>query len=142
MRIVAPFVLLLVFACAATWPGHLVLAQSYPVKPIRLIVPWTPGGTADILARLMGQRLTESFGQQVIVHHRPEFDRAQPLRQIALRRAEGFRADFAHRVHILRAVGQPARAGEERAGARQARQVASRGAQLLLAWQRYAEPSL
>jgi len=71
MRIVAPFVLLLVFACAATWLGHLVLAQSYPVKPIRLIVPWTPGGTADILARLMGQRLTESFGQQVIVDNRP-----------------------------------------------------------------------
>src|SRR5262245_40434962 len=69
MRIVGP--LALFAAAAALWPAPPVLAQNYPAKPIRLIVPWTPGGTADILARLMGQRLTESFGQQVIVDNRP-----------------------------------------------------------------------
>jgi tripartite-type tricarboxylate transporter receptor subunit TctC len=46
-------------------------AQSYPVKPIRLIVPFTPGGGVDINARLIGQKLTEYLGQQTIVESRP-----------------------------------------------------------------------
>jgi tripartite-type tricarboxylate transporter receptor subunit TctC len=46
-------------------------AADYPEKPIRLIVPYTPGGTADMLARTIGQKLTESLGQQVIVDNRP-----------------------------------------------------------------------
>lgn len=46
-------------------------AADYPEKPIRLIIPYTPGGTADMLARTLGQKLTESLGQQVIVDNRP-----------------------------------------------------------------------
>ncbi len=45
--------------------------HSYPSKPIRLISPYGPGGGNDTMARLIGQRLTESFGQQVIVDNRP-----------------------------------------------------------------------
>ncbi len=45
-------------------------AQTYPVKPIRVIVPYPPGGTSDILTRLIGARLTESWGQQVIADNR------------------------------------------------------------------------
>lgn len=44
--------------------------QGYPVKPIRLIVPLAPGGPSDILARTMGQKLTESLKQAVIVENR------------------------------------------------------------------------
>jgi len=45
-------------------------AQSYPTKPIRLIAPFPPGGSTDLLARLTSQKLTEAFGQQVIVENR------------------------------------------------------------------------
>ena len=47
-------------------------AQSnYPVKPIRVVVPYPAGGTSDILTRLVGQKLTEAWGQQVISDSRP-----------------------------------------------------------------------
>jgi len=46
------------------------VAQTYPSKPIRVIVPYPPGGTSDILTRLIGAKLTESWGQQVIADNR------------------------------------------------------------------------
>ena len=45
--------------------------QAYPNKPIRLIVPFPPGGSVDPIARMIGQKLTDSLGQQVIVDNRP-----------------------------------------------------------------------
>jgi len=47
------------------------LAQSYPGRPIRVIVPYAPGGTSDILARQIGPKLTEVLGQPVIVENKP-----------------------------------------------------------------------
>lgn len=47
-----------------------VLAQQYPTRPIRIIVPFPAGGNADILARILGQKMTESLGQQIIVDNR------------------------------------------------------------------------
>jgi tripartite-type tricarboxylate transporter receptor subunit TctC len=59
--------LFLIFAFAAASPA---LAQSYPNRAIRLIVPWPPTGTVDILGRTLGQKLSEQMGQPVTVDNR------------------------------------------------------------------------
>jgi len=48
-----------------------VLAQSFPSKPIRLIVPFSPGGAVDVFGRAVGQKLQERFGQPVIMENKP-----------------------------------------------------------------------
>ncbi len=45
--------------------------QDYPTRPIRIISPYSPGGGNDIMSRLLGQKLTEAWGQQVLVENRP-----------------------------------------------------------------------
>src|ERR1700756_4670137 len=65
----------LAVAMAAPVLGAGALAQApadkYPEKPIRIIVPFAPGGSVDILARVIGQKLTENWRQPVIVESRP-----------------------------------------------------------------------
>jgi tripartite-type tricarboxylate transporter receptor subunit TctC len=62
--------LAIAFATLALTGSH-ALAQSYPSKPIRVVVPYAAGGTSDILARQIGPKLTETFGQPVIVENKP-----------------------------------------------------------------------
>jgi tripartite-type tricarboxylate transporter receptor subunit TctC len=59
---------LLFAACA--WLGH-AWAQSYPVKTIRMIVPYAPGGSTDVVMRIIAPRMAESLGQQVVIENRP-----------------------------------------------------------------------
>ena len=67
MRSILPAVL---FAAASTLAPMAVFAQAYPVKPVRILIPWPPGGANDVVGRIVAQRLTEQLGQQVIVENR------------------------------------------------------------------------
>lgn len=48
----------------------ITLAQNYPNKPIKMVVPFAAGGTTDVVARLIAQRMSESMGQTVVVDNR------------------------------------------------------------------------
>jgi tripartite-type tricarboxylate transporter receptor subunit TctC len=67
-RSIARFAFALLAAVAVTGGAH---AQSWPTKPVRVIVPFTAGSATDILARTFGQKLQELWGQSVVVENRP-----------------------------------------------------------------------
>jgi tripartite-type tricarboxylate transporter receptor subunit TctC len=58
-------------AAALSVASGIVLAQTYPTRPVRLIVPFGPAGATDITARLIGQWLSERLGQQFVIENRP-----------------------------------------------------------------------
>src|SRR5262245_659995 len=58
-------------AAALPVATHVARAQAYPTRPVRIIVPVAAGGATDVLARLVGQWLSDRLGQQFIVENRP-----------------------------------------------------------------------
>ena len=64
--------------------------DSYPVKPVRFVVPYPPGGSSDVLARVIAQKLTDALGRQVIVENRPGAGGAIATEYVARQPADGY----------------------------------------------------
>ncbi len=81
-RILAALVLLGALPVAAQ--------ESYPSRPVKIVVPYAPGGATDIIARILGQRLTESLGQSFIVENRPGASGNLALESVAKAAPDGY----------------------------------------------------
>lgn len=71
MKQILSYLRLVLGAALLTIPAGSALAQSYPAKTIKIVVPFAPGGISDVLARVIGQKLNESWGQPVVIENRP-----------------------------------------------------------------------
>ena len=65
-------------------------AQTWPAKPVRIVVPYTAGGPADLLVRAIGQKLTDAWGQQVIVENKPGANEIVAAQEVAKSPADGY----------------------------------------------------
>src|SRR5882724_11752317 len=65
-------------------------AQSYPTRPITLIVPFAAGGPADFLGRLIGQKMSEELGQQIVVDNRPGANTIIGAQAVAKAKPDGY----------------------------------------------------
>ncbi len=86
---ILPRVLQGAIACVGLWAGT-AMAQSYPVKPIRLVFGYTAGGAGDVSARMLAQKLAENLGQNVVVENRPGAGGAIADEAVAKSPADGY----------------------------------------------------
>lgn len=93
-------VALAALALGVTWPAT-ADAQAYPTRPVRMIVPFPPGGATDIIARLVSDRLTEMWGQTVIVDYKPGAGTVVGTEVVAKAPADGYTMGMVITAHVL-----------------------------------------
>ena len=94
---VLPLVFVLV---AGATPVH---AQIYPARPLRVIVPFSPGGATDVPARIVAQRLSEALGQQVVIDNRPGAGGALGADAVAKAAPDGYTLLLTATTHVISA---------------------------------------
>ena len=87
---------LLLAAIALAFSAGSVFAQSYPNKPIKLVVPFPPGGSADVLARTIGDKIGKAMGQSVVVENKPGAGGIPGASAVATAAADGYTLLFAN----------------------------------------------
>jgi tripartite-type tricarboxylate transporter receptor subunit TctC len=90
-----PTALLAAIAATLALAGTAALAQQYPSKPIKIVVPFQPGGSADLVARTVGQKLSENTKQPVVVENRPGADTIIAMQAVASAPADGYTVGYA-----------------------------------------------
>jgi len=86
-------------ACAATALGQ----EVYPSKPIRLIVPWAPGGTSDTPWRIVAPKLSQALGQPIVIENRPGAASTIGAAVVAAAKPDGYTLMGTSNVHVLSA---------------------------------------
>ena len=66
-----PVRMVAVALCVPLWAAGIATAQVWPAKPVRVVIPWPPGGSNDAVGRIVMQKVSESLGQQFVVDNRP-----------------------------------------------------------------------
>ncbi len=94
-------VVVIVFGFSLISLGHAALAQTYPAKPVRILVGFAPGGGTDIMARALGAKMTESVKQPFVVENRPGANANVAAKLAAEAPADGYTILFMSVAHIM-----------------------------------------
>lgn len=90
LRATALWFLAVCIGVAVSGVSGIAVGQIYPTKPVRLIVTYPPGGSSDLMARVFGQKLSETWGQQVIVESKPGAAGSIGMEYAARQAADGY----------------------------------------------------
>jgi tripartite-type tricarboxylate transporter receptor subunit TctC len=91
----------LVATIAAALFPHAALAQAWPSKPVRLVVPFPPGGATDIIGRLVGQKMAEVWGQSVLIDNKPGAGTAVGTDAVAKAAPDGYTLGAVITAHVI-----------------------------------------
>ena len=96
--------ILLAAVLMAPAAGPVQAQQNYPTRPVRLITPYEPGGSSTIVSRLVGQKLTEMWGQSVVIDNRPGGNTVIGTQAAARAAPDGYTVVFANTTFALNAL--------------------------------------
>jgi tripartite-type tricarboxylate transporter receptor subunit TctC len=98
---------LLASAVLVAWAGHAPGQTGYPVRPIRLVVPFPPGASVDVMARIFGEKLREALGQPIVVDNRSGAGGALGADTVAKSPSDGYTLMFTSVSYTTNAAVQP-----------------------------------